>query len=81
MAIRIREVKGQIVALCAAKTRSKKDDIYLDDNAHHALMTKFTVDLECEGWLKENTPVDEIVKQIMLEVENGKAKKTQKDLS
>ena len=70
MAIRIRVVKGQTVALCAAKTEPEPFDTYLDDIIHHALMVKFTVDLESEGLLK-NPPVDEIVKQIMLDVENG----------
>jgi len=68
MSIRIRKIESETVALCAAKTRPKKDDIYLDDNAHHALMTKFTVDLESEGWLKENSPVDEKVKKLMLRI-------------
>ena len=44
MAIRIREIKGCTVALCAAETKAKKGDIYLDDNAHHALTTKFAID-------------------------------------
>lgn len=69
MAIRIRQINGDTVALCAAKTVPQKSDIYLDDTAHHALMTKFTVDLESEGWLKKNTPVDEIVKAKMLDAE------------
>lgn len=69
MAIRIREIEDEAVALCAAKTRAKKGDIYLDDNAHHALMVKFIVDLQSEGWLKKSTPVDEIVKEKMLKAE------------
>lgn len=71
MSIRIREIEGETIALCAAKTEPKEGDIYLNDCAHHALMTKFTVDLEYEGWLKENTPVDEKVKTRMLEVEKS----------
>ena len=63
MAIRIREVEGVTVALCAAKTRARKSDIYLDDNAHHALYTKFAVDWESET-------VDEIVKEKMLKGES-----------
>ncbi len=70
MSIRIREIDGEAVALCAAKTKAKKGDIYLDDNVHHALMTKFTVDLESEGLLKK-PPVDEIVKEKMLRAENA----------
>ena len=68
MAIRIRKVGKETIALCAAKTESLKDDIYLDDNTHHALMVKFTVDLESEGLLK-NPPVDDKVKQLMLQHE------------
>jgi hypothetical protein len=72
MSIRIREVEGETVALCAAKTKTKEGDIYLNDGAHHALMTKFTADLASEGWLKKNTPIDEKVKRLMLKEEfNG----------
>lgn len=49
MAIRIRIVNGHMVALCAAKTESKKGDVYLDDNIHHALSTKFAMDWN-ESW-------------------------------
>ena len=69
MAIRLRRIRGQTVALCAAKTNAQEGDVYLGDNEHHALMVKFTVDLESEGWMKENPPVDEMVKQVMLEEE------------
>lgn len=70
MSIRIRKIEGETVALCAAKTEAQEGDTYLDDNAHHALMTKFTVDLESEGWLViKNAPVDELVKELMLREE------------
>ena len=69
MSIRIREIEGETVALCAAQTEAKEGDIYLNDCAHHALMTKFTVDLESEGRLKENSAVDEKVKELMLREE------------
>lgn len=46
MAIRIRKIDGHIVALCAARTKAKKEDIYLDDSLHEALATKFAVDNE-----------------------------------
>jgi len=69
MSIRIREIEGETVALCAAKTEAQEGDIYLDDNTHHALMVKFTVDLESEDWLKVGTPVDELVKELMLKEE------------
>ncbi len=68
MAIRIRKIDGETVALCAAKTRGKKDDIYLDDNSHHALGVKFTVDFESEGLLID-PPIDEIVKKKMMKAE------------
>lgn len=46
MAIRIRKINGHLVALCAAKTKPEEEDIYLDDNIHHALSAKFAVDHE-----------------------------------
>lgn len=49
MAIRIRKIDGHIVALCAAKTKEQKGDIYLDDGVHEALATKFAVDWN-EAW-------------------------------
>lgn len=69
MSIRIREIEGETVALCAAKTKEKIGDIYLNDCAHHALMVKFTADLDSEGWLKENSLIDEKVKELMLKEE------------
>ena len=68
MAIRIRDIDGCVVALCAAKTEHKNGDIYLDDNAHHALTTKFSVDFESEGFM-DDPPIDEIVKERMIEAE------------
>lgn len=70
MAIRIRKINGETVALCAAKTEAKEGDVYLDDYTHHALTVKFTVDWESEGLLI-NPPVDEIVKEIMLKAEHS----------
>ena len=46
MAIRIREIDGHWVAVCAAKVKVRKGDIYLNDNLHHALTTKFAIDHE-----------------------------------
>jgi len=68
MSIRIREIEGETVALCAAKTKSQEGDIYLDDNAHHAISTKFAVDFESEGFYAG--PVDELVKELMLKEES-----------
>ena len=44
MAIRLRIVNEEMVALCAAKTFAQEDDIYLDDNVHYALACKFARD-------------------------------------
>lgn len=68
MAIRIREIDGETVALCAAKTKAKKGDVYINDAAHHALTTKCAVDFESEGFMP-NPPVDEIVRERMLKAE------------
>ena len=51
MAIRIRKIKGELVALCAAKSSPEKDDLYLDDNIHHALTLKFENDFHRMGFL------------------------------
>lgn len=67
MSIRIREFEGETVALCAAKTKAKKDDIYLDDAAHHALTVKFAVDFNSEDHY--HGPVDEITKDKMLKAQ------------
>ena len=70
MAIRIREIEGHTVALCAARTKRQIGDTYIDDAAHHALSTKFMVDFESEGLLVD-PPVDDIIKPLMLEAENA----------
>ena len=44
MAIRIREVDGVRIALCAAETDAAPDDLYLDDGVHYALAAKFARD-------------------------------------
>lgn len=49
MAIRVRKIKGRVVALCAAKSSPAPGDIYLDDAVHHALMHKFSGDFKAEG--------------------------------
>lgn len=50
MAIRLRRVNGVLVALCAARSVEKPDDVYLDDAAHHALAEKFAEDFQSEGY-------------------------------
>ncbi len=49
MAIRIRKINGKVIALCAAKHKPKKGDIYLDDVVDHALRMKFIKDYKSEG--------------------------------
>ena len=44
MAIRLRKIGGNLVAFCAAKTPPHPDDLYIDDEAHHALTVKFEED-------------------------------------
>ena len=57
MAIRIRKVKGRLLALCAAATKPEPEDIYLDDACHHALSTKFALDFASMGFLKGRASV------------------------
>lgn len=66
MAIRIRKVKGHTIALCAAETKAKEGDLYLDDSIHHALSTKFGLDWKQEGAL-EKSLADPILEELMLE--------------
>lgn len=64
MAIRIRKVDGHTIALCAACTEPKEGDLYLDDNIHHALSTKFGLDWYEEGQL-DDPLVDEVLVPLM----------------
>ncbi len=68
MAIRIRVINGRTVALCANKTKEMPGDLYLDDNVHHALSTKFGLDWVWEGLL-EKSLADPELKAIILESE------------
>ena len=52
MAIRSRKRDGGYIALCAAKSESKKEDIYLDDGMHEALTKKFEDDFRKMGFIK-----------------------------
>ena len=56
MAIRLRVVDGEVIALCAAKTIAQEGDIYLGDNEHYALMCKFA-----REWDRWNDPVDTVL--------------------
>lgn len=58
VSIRIRTVNGVRVALCAARSVAKPGDVYLDDADHHALMSKFTEDLQFEGLVDASVNVD-----------------------
>ena len=64
MSIRIRNVDGVTVALCAAETDPLPGDVYLDDAAHHALSTKFGLDWQEEGFIS-NPPVDTVLVEVM----------------
>ena len=46
MAIRLRDVNGKLIALCAYETDAAEGDIYIDDNGHYALAAKFRKDWE-----------------------------------
>ena len=50
MAIRLRTVEGVRIAVCAAETDPKPDDVYLDDRDHHALVAKFEQDKKTMGF-------------------------------
>lgn len=72
MAIRLRMIKGRYIALCAAKTKPEPGDVYLDDNMHHALSTKFAVDWVSEGRIHPQLEhSDDEIKRLMLEEESG----------
>ena len=73
MSIRIREINGHTVALCAAKTEAKEGDIYLDDGVHHALTTKFGVDWVSEGRFDDDL-ADDVIKELMLKEESSSPK-------
>ena len=64
MAIRIREINGITVALCAVESDERLGDIYLDDAAHHALTTKFGLDWQLMGFIA-NPPIDNYIAKIM----------------
>ena len=63
MAIRLREVNGETVALCAAKTTPEPGDIYLDDRCHYAISRKYWRDYD------EIKIVDEEHTKIVNEIE------------
>lgn len=50
MSMRLREIGGRWVAVCAAKTTQRPGDIYLDDNQDHAVRAKLSHDYRSEGF-------------------------------
>ena len=61
MAIRLRHIKGNTwIALCAARSKEKEGDLYIDDGQHDALSNKFLVDL-CHSNYDEKT--EQLIKQ------------------
>lgn len=69
MAIRIRDIDGKTIALCAAKSEPKEGDIYLDDNAHHALTTKFGLDFFSMGFIDDPMADEELIYKIAKEMD------------
>lgn len=49
MSIRLRMIEGRLVALCGARSTESPGDVYLDDDAHYALMQKFAADFGAQG--------------------------------
>lgn len=72
MAIRIREVDGKLIAVCAAKTKPQKGDIYIGDEAHHALKVKFEIDIASEQWLPNIIGDEELEKRMEKTEKNNK---------
>jgi hypothetical protein len=64
MAIRVRKVGGVTVALCAVESDPQPDDLYLDDSIHSALSTKFGLDWESMGFIKD-PPIDPLRARLM----------------
>lgn len=58
MAIRIRKRDRGYIALCAAESKPKRGDIYLNDGMHTALTKKFESDFRKMGFLKTNYNVN-----------------------
>jgi hypothetical protein len=57
MSIRIRNVDGVTIAICAARSVAKEGDIYLDDAAHHALTIKFGLDFDSMFHIEGTPPL------------------------
>ena len=70
MSIRIRKTNGNTIAICAAKSKSQEGDIYLDDNVHHALSTKFAQDFHNMGFMNGRHLGDSILIKLMKQEED-----------
>lgn len=71
MAIRIREIEGTLVALCAARTTPEEGDIYLHDGIHHALSMKFWRDWSVEeGRMEAGSAADCIEWNLIEQIED-----------
>lgn len=47
--MRLRKVNGKWIAVCAARTTKKTNDIYIDDEQDHAIRSKISFDNRSEG--------------------------------
>lgn len=63
MAIRLRFVDGEWIALCAAETTEQPGDIYLDDAQDHAIRKKIEKDWASEGIVKTGDDLKAEIKQ------------------
>lgn len=69
MAIRIRKIKGNTIAICAAKSKPEKGDLYLDDSIHHALTTKFGLDFYSEGIINDPLADNSLIPLMAIEMD------------
>lgn len=69
MSIRLRQVEGRWIALCAARSIPKEGDIYLDDAHHEALGAKFAREYN-ESW-GLNIPYNGAELNLLVEIEES----------
>ena len=67
MAMRIRKIGGKTVALCAAQSQPKGDDIYLDDVVDHAIREKLMKDFirEIIGFIFRFSGIPFLIREIL----------------
>lgn len=70
-------LNGQMVALCAARSVPFLNDIYLDDDVHHALSDKFGQDFTSEGF--GSIPFDTAIAKLREEAESNNINRTDWD--